>query len=252
MTIQALSQYIEDLLLTVKKDQHIFSIRWEGETFWVKRPQAVQPKIWQYLQKILNRLLPIEIVKSTLATDASSSLKQEIAQLKNLKHHQIPAPRLKVFSDQWLCMSDAGPTLHGLLEKQKCEQKILLKAAEALAQLHNKGCYHGRAKLNDLTLMADGTIGFIDFEEAPLTVMSLHAAQNRDLYLFISSLCRWDPAIAKDALMLYLTRTKADTAPLKQLLYLTKPVKLLRPFIHKMSRDIRQAYFAQKIFEEFL
>ncbi len=249
-----LNIYIKDLILTVKKDQHIFSIRWEGETYWVKRPQAIQPSFWHKIQKIINLILPLEIVKATIAQDASSSLAHEIKQLKTLEKKQISVPKLITQADDWVCMSNAGPTLHELLEKGKCSEKHLLKAAETLANFHEKGLYHGRAKLNDLTLINKDEIGFIDFEENPLSVMSLESAQNRDLYLFISSLCRWNQKTAEEALKTYLNIRceKHSYYTLRRLLTLLKPIKLLSPFVHKMSKDIKQAYFAQNLFEKHL
>ena len=249
-----LKQYIEDLILTVKKDQPIFSIRWNDAIFWVKHPQLNPPTFWHRVQRILNILIPLDIIRSTIQKNPSRNLDHEIQRLNEFEMKEMPAPRIKALSNKWVCMSDVGSTLHSLLERRKCKKTHLLKAAETLANFHDKGCYHGRAKLNDLTLMDNSTIGFIDFEENALRVMSLTSAQNRDLYLFISSLCRWDPAIAEEALQTYLKTRAAEHSykTLKQLLWLLKPIKLLFPFTHKMSKDLRQAYFAQKIFEKLL
>ena len=248
----SLKTYIDNLILTVKKDVHIFPIKWDNETYWVKRPQPIKPTIWHQIQKVINIILPLDIIKTTVAQNASESLAQEISHsFKEIEQHHILGPRLVTASAHWLCMTDAGTTLHELLEKDKCPPEILLKAAEKLAELHEKNLCHGRAKLNDLTLMNKEEIGFIDFEENPLKVMPLAAAQDRDLYLFVSSICRWDSAIASEALAIYKTkRSEGQTyKALKSLLFLTKPIKLLKPFIHKMSKDIRQAYFAQQVFE---
>jgi tRNA A-37 threonylcarbamoyl transferase component Bud32 len=67
---------------------------------------------------------------------------------------------------------------------------LVARGTRALVQVHRSGAYLGQAVARNIVLTGSG-VGFIDFEEDPLEVMSLGEAQARDWLLFSSSIARY-------------------------------------------------------------
>lgn len=117
--------------------------------------------------------------------------KRRLAELRTL---DIRVPEVLAEGESMLVLSDIGPTLSH--ELGRCEDDPLRvdalvdKAVEGIAEAHARGAYFGQPWPRNLTLER-GRVGFLDFEEDPLDVMTLEQAQARDWLLFAYGTARY-------------------------------------------------------------
>src|SRR5690606_20235183 len=93
-----------------------------------------------------------------------------------------------------LCVSDMGRTLAAQLRETAGDaaatDALARAAVSAIAAAHARGAYLGQPLPRNMTFGADG-IGFLDFEEDPLEVMTLEQAQARDWVLFAFGMAKY-------------------------------------------------------------
>jgi tRNA A-37 threonylcarbamoyl transferase component Bud32 len=164
-----------------------------GESAWRKcHGMQRQPmRLWllRMVAKAL-RLDPLLPPTEHVGADAQRCEREMIGKLHQLG---VRVPKIMRFTENELVLSDLGRTLSELCKAEKdCHQRYrMLKAGfDALLDLHQRGGYLNQAFARNMTLQwVDGRpqIGFIDFEQDPLEVMSLQAAQARDLLLYTYS-----------------------------------------------------------------
>lgn len=161
----------------------------DGRRVWVKKSVSSKTRHWHVLQKAVTFCLPFPVLRTTVSKGGAESLRQEAGRLREFKAKGIHVPDVLALDNDILVMSHLGPQLKEFLEKEtdpEIRLSMLKKAVKALADMHRSGLAHGRPYLRDMTW--DGErIGFLDFEENPTAVMSLEAAQARDIWLFLSS-----------------------------------------------------------------
>lgn len=91
-----------------------------------------------------------------------------------------------------LVLGDLGPSLAACQRAQPHEaarDALAANAVRAMHQAHARGAYFGQSLPRNMTW--DGErIGFLDFEEDPLEVMSLKLAQARDWVIFAYGMAR--------------------------------------------------------------
>lgn len=117
----------------------------------------------------------------------------ELAMITRLKGLGVLVPDVLEAGETHLVLTDVGVLFSAECRKAKTvEQRsaLLQQGFHALDDLHHRGGYLSQAVARNLTLL-DGRIGFIDLEEDPLKVMSLHAAQARDIILYVHSTARF-------------------------------------------------------------
>ena len=94
-----------------------------------------------------------------------------------------------------LLLSDLGTTLATRLRDAGDDaagvDALTARAVAAIADAHAQGAYFGQLVPRNITLDDEGRIGFIDFEEDPLEVMSLPQAQARDWLLFAFGMAKY-------------------------------------------------------------
>lgn len=107
----------------------------------------------------------------------------------------VNVPQVLGEGGDFLVLSDLGQTLPARLRAapEVGARSLVARAADALAEAHRADAYLGQPVARNLTLDAQGRIGFLDFEEDPRQVMSLHDAQARDWLLFASGMVRHVP-----------------------------------------------------------
>ena len=102
-------------------------------------------------------------------------------------------PPLLAVGDRELLLGDLGPTLAMVCRAEPDAGKrrdLVQLGLDALAAVHARGGYLSQAFARNMT-MRDGRIGFIDLEEDPGTMMSLPAAQARDVLFYAHSTARF-------------------------------------------------------------
>lgn len=117
----------------------------------------------------------------------------ESRRLRELAAQQVNVPRVLGQGRRSLMLSDNGRSLNTCLREAASDQArdaLVQRAVQAIAQAHAQGAYLGQPVPRNMTF--DGSrIGFIDFEEDPLEVMTLTQAQARDWLMFGYGVARY-------------------------------------------------------------
>jgi tRNA A-37 threonylcarbamoyl transferase component Bud32 len=226
-----------------------------GRSIWIKQKTPSKSGPWHAAQRGIALCLRYPILRATVSS-GEASCRREAARLREFKAGGWHVPEVLAVNDDMLIMSDLGPSLKAFLDKTpdpETRLTVLRTAAGTLARLHQGGLVHGRPYLRDMTW--DGTqIGFLDLEENPATVMPLEAAQARDVWIFLSSACRfaqagedkyaYDKSVIDLLFREYCRRARpAVLEELRTFVRLLKPLRLVSPgFIwRRVGSDVRQS-----------
>lgn len=117
----------------------------------------------------------------------------EQAMIRRLATLGARVPDLLEIGERELLLSDLGPTLAETCRREPDPARrhaLVQQGLDALLDLHRRGGYLSQAFARNLTIDASG-IGFIDLEEDPATMMSLAAAQARDVLFYAHSTARF-------------------------------------------------------------
>lgn len=187
-----LKETVENLIST-KKQIRTFSFNYQGEKFWVKQPELGEANIWHQILMILSKMVHNNFFKPTVVTDPKASLVHEAEKISFLREHGISVPEIMIASEDYLVLKDAGEPLSVLLNQDfiSLDEKIEIchKLSAALADMHNRGFYHSRPALRDITYK-EGIIYFMDFEESLTSTLTVKEAIIRDGFIFIHALYR--------------------------------------------------------------
>lgn len=122
------------------------------------------------------------------------ALAVEARRLRTLGEQGVRVPQVLSEDTDTLWLSDMGRTLASHLREARGNaariDALTAAAAAAIAQAHRRGAYLGQPLPRNMTFGANG-IGFLDFEEDPLEVMSLEQAQARDWVLFVFGMAKY-------------------------------------------------------------
>jgi len=236
--------------------QRISKIEWQGKIVWVKKPVPPKATKWNKLQYLFTLLLRLPILRPTTSPGGAEGLRLEAWRIEELRRAGFPTPEVLGVTDDWILLSHLGDQIDRKLQQDTTLQPvdiadIVCDCAEAIAKLHKAGYVHGRPKLNDLILMKDGNIAFVDFEEnIDSGGMSLVALQARDLWLFLCSAARFEnryPGIVTEAYDSYLeiNDNKKVRRELRRLLSVLRPLRyLFWPFHKILGGDFERAFIA--------
>src|SRR5690606_1362782 len=122
------------------------------------------------------------------------ALAVEARRLRTLGQQGVPVPEVLSVDGDTLWRSDMGRTLASQLREAGGDagaiDALAGAAASAIADAHRRGAYLGQPLPRNMTFGENG-IGFLDFEEDPLEVMSLEQAQARDWVMFAFGMARY-------------------------------------------------------------
>ncbi|MBL4767998.1 MAG: hypothetical protein JKY94_09835 [Rhodobacteraceae bacterium] len=239
-----------------KTAPRIAKTQFEGTAAWIKRPEKQRSNIYSFLHWGLSFFLP-SALQPTGAHGGMPSLLDEATRLRAFRAASVRVPDVLEVTDKHIVLSDCGPQLLGILREttdRHSRQKLLEKAMRNLADLHVQGLTHGRPHLKDMTLL-EGNIFLLDLEENPLAVMSLGAAQARDVWLLLASSTEFCEVPVKELtalLSMYQSHSKTDIN--QELQALGRDLRVFRRIIglvraQKSSRDVSGAYWATKVLE---
>jgi tRNA A-37 threonylcarbamoyl transferase component Bud32 len=167
-------------------------IDFQGRAAWRKRYGAPERRARVAALRWVARRLGANPLIAPLPLEAEQACRERemIARLDRLG---VRVPEVLAAESTELVLSDLGPTL---AIRCKCEPDPDRRAAlvrsgfEALRELHARGGYLSQAFARNMAITPEG-IGFIDLEEDPGTMMSLPAAQARDVLLYVHSTARF-------------------------------------------------------------
>lgn len=225
---------------------------WNGQVLWVKKAIPAKSTGWHRLQNTISKLIPLAILRPTVSSGGAAGLELEAARIRRFSEAGITVPQVLGVNERWILLEDLGDLVEGLLKRDDSSlEDTVADCTRAIARLHKAGLAHGRAKLNDLVRLEDGSIGFIDFEEnLDASGIPLAALQARDLWLFSCSLARFapsDPEIIGKASAVYFSNNddEAVHAELLKLLRVVTPVRVLLSLVAQhLKGDVLRAYLA--------
>lgn len=190
------SAELEQLILQAKAaDPHerTLKLKLQGQRVWLKQSERPRNQTWQRFGRVMATLMANKMFVSALGLGGAQALEKEAARLTLLAEAGISVPSVLKQSRHWILLSNAGPAVHKWLRRpdssDALKRMIVLEAVEAMAQLHQRGFWHGRPALRDMAY--DGTrISFLDFEEDPADIMTPEQCMARDAFLFVHNLYR--------------------------------------------------------------
>lgn len=190
--MDTLKKIVEHHLLT-HSQKRTFDFEYEGKKVWVKQPEIGEANVWHTLMLLLSKIINNHFLKPTVVTDPKASLAYEANRLTLLRTNGFNVPRVLLREDRYLVLEDCGEPLSALLNRDDYTLDEKLHIAKllgsALAQMHNRGFYHSRPALRDITYK-EGEIYFMDFEENLEDTLSTDEAILRDGLIFVHALYR--------------------------------------------------------------
>lgn len=202
-------------LLSQNGHRRTFSFIYEGEKLWVKQPERGEENLWHHLLSLFSKLLNNNFFKPTVVTDPKASLAYEAKRLKELKVNGIPVPDVLLVGEDYIVLEDTGRVLSEIFNDSSLslqeKEKIMVQLSSALASMHNKGFYHSRPAMRDITYK-EGQIFFMDFEENLERNLTTKEAIIRDGFLYVHTLYRKldNPEIILLGLKSYQNSLRAD------------------------------------------
>ena len=163
-----------------------------GEVVWVRQAGA-RNSMWRYrLLKIAQQITGITMLQPVPNLGGVSSLRTEVQRLHALSQAGICVPKVLAQQTTATMISNIGEkNLEAewwacRKEKQTLLQRWLL-GLNAIAQVHQQQQYLSECFARNMIFINDKQIGFIDFEDDPLTAMTLPHCHARDLLCYLHS-----------------------------------------------------------------
>ena len=139
------------------------------------------------------RLLGANALLAPIPLSPELACRTEQAMIRRLATLGARVPQILEIGERELLLSDLGATLAETCRREPDaarRRELVSQGLDALHDLHRRGGYLSQAFARNLTLDGQG-IGFIDLEEDPATMMSLPAAQARDVLFYAHSTARF-------------------------------------------------------------
>ncbi len=171
----------------------VSKISYQDKTAWRKQYADQGRRKRMAVLRWIARRLGANALLAPIPLTPIDACATELAMITRLKGLGVLVPEVLEAGETHLVLSDVGVLFSAEFSKRKSlEQRseLLQQGFEALNDLHRRGGYLSQAFARNLTVL-DGRIGFIDLEEDPLKVMSLHAAQARDIIFYVHSTARF-------------------------------------------------------------
>lgn len=163
--------------------RHIAPVRWRGGPAWLKL-SVPEPPAWRYqIQGAVARVLGVAALQPVRPLGGAAGIRNEAARLDALAAAGVQVPQVIVRAEHWLLLSELGhTTLQSLIRNAGEEARLAHWRAGAtyIRGVHAAGQYLGQPFARNLVWSPEGGLGAIDFEDDPLTAMSLVEAQMRD------------------------------------------------------------------------
>ncbi len=186
----------------------------QGRKTWFKSYSTGRRRARLRLLDLVARGMGVPALRPPSHGGGADACEIEARRLHELAATGIRVPEVLAESTQALLLSDIGETFSSVLARVEQAERVQLiaRAASALAHAHAKDSYIGQPLARNITMTADGSIGFIDFEEDPREVMTLQQAQVRDWLLFTVGVSRYFTH-AEDVLAAIIADAMRDAAP---------------------------------------
>lgn len=250
---------------SLKNQRHrAFPLVWEGKTLWIKQAIPSKENFFHKVQKVISSLFSwyIPLLKPTVCLGGAEALREEAYRLKKWQKAGIKVPEVMAFEGPWMALTHQGVALsfvlenhrHAHPEKDLDRLNLVMRAAQEVIHVHKLGFCLGSGRLRDIVY--DGVdFYFIDGEEDPSQVMSLEAAQARDLLFFILTSLRHLSQDSQIILPIWKFFLKESTPLVLKNIQRLKPFLKILLFIRYLprswiGRDLKEAIiWAQMVTE---
>lgn len=168
-----------------------------GKVFWLKKSAPARGVFRYYALNLFSKLLRVPLLKAVPQKGGQIALDLEVKRINALSKNSILVPEIVAKDKGWILLKDLGESIIDDFKNNRQDkpraQKLFTHCLVAIKQLHHKGQYMSQGFARNMLKVSNEPveIGFIDFEDDPLTVMNLAQAQARDLILFINSTARF-------------------------------------------------------------
>ena len=166
-----------------------------GRDAWLKAyDQGDNRRLALGLLDAVARRLDIDALRPPPHPGGGAAKRIEARRIRELAALGVRVPRVLGEGESTLLLSDIGATLAARLREAADAQTVdalTTRVIDAIADAHARGAYFGQLVPRNITLDDDGRVGFIDFEEDPLDVMSLPQAQARAWLLFAFGMAKY-------------------------------------------------------------
>lgn len=176
--------------LIKENDNEIFSCEYENKKVWVKKARAT---FSSKLHNFYYKLFPFEILLPVQNKSSKETVIFETNKLIKFKKLGIPTPTVIGRNEDFFVIEDCGKNVNSYIRKRDIKKDKMYyfidKLIIELANIHNKGEFHGGAQARNFTYK-DGIIYIIDLEDSFLSDVDIKLLQFRDLVLFLLSLTK--------------------------------------------------------------
>lgn len=167
----------------------------DGRTVWIKRFDTERRPLAKRLHALASPLLPSALHASP-NVDAAGAAMREARKAASFNAAGFPTPAILWRGGVVLVLAEVSEIVQKMLGRLReadpaGHEDLLVEMAAALGRVHAVGLCHGRPHPRDMFRRADGTWGYLDFEEEPEAAMPLATAQARDVWvLFMQIVAR--------------------------------------------------------------
>ncbi|UYC11156.1 serine/threonine protein phosphatase [Xanthomonas sp. CFBP 8445] len=159
----------------------------DGQRVWLKQYGMQSRRLALAALRLVARCLHLHPLRPPPHHGGERARQVEARRLAELRGQAVHVPDVLGGGHAALVISDNGQSLaHCLRQAQHAPRRLdalVAAAVAAIAAAHRRGAYLGQPLPRNMTY--DGAcVGFLDFEEDPLEVMTLEQAQARDWLLF--------------------------------------------------------------------
>ncbi|MEO7199503.1 MAG: serine/threonine protein phosphatase [Dokdonella sp.] len=165
----------------------------DDRTCWLKRYGTRSRRLSLGMLDRAARALDIPALRPPSHPGGERAKALEKRRLSQLRDAAVIVPEVVGEGDAMLVLADIGRSVSSRLSSYHDDHgkrdDLLASVVKAIADVHAKDGYLGQPTPRNIVTGSEG-VGFIDFEEDPLEVMSLRQAQVRDWILFTHGAAR--------------------------------------------------------------
>lgn len=159
----------------------------DGRRVWLKQYRAHSRRLALAALRLFTRGLRLDALRPPPHHGGDQARQVEARRLAELRAQAVHVPQVLGEGRAALVISDNGQSLAHCLRRAQHDpaqlDALVTAALTAIARAHRRGAYLGQPLPRNMTYDG-GCVGFLDFEEDPLEVMTLEQAQARDWLLF--------------------------------------------------------------------
>lgn len=169
----------------------------EQGSFWLKKAAPARGVFRYHALNLFSWLLRLPLLKAVPQPGGDAAIKNEIKRIEDLAEQGVLVPKIIAHDTGWLLIKDVGSSIIREMKqkntKQARRQDLFNACLHAIKALHQQDQYLSQGFIRNMLLCDEKSmqVAFIDFEDDPLSVMSLAAAQARDVLLLVNSTARF-------------------------------------------------------------